>query len=527
MAHTPVFRRLQQVIAAAAPAGFDSARSSVGAVRRVETGVRQTRRRFLGTAALLAGSGLVPKLSAAPRRAGSDARIAVIGAGLAGLTCAYRLLQAGFNPTVYEASTRPGGRCWTLRGAYAAGQYGEHGGELIDQGHTAIRHLAQELGLPTDNLLAAEVNGSEPLYWFNGESYSYEQATRDIKAIWQNIHRDVSEAGFPTLYNSHTERGAELDRMSISDWIEETIPGGRGTQLGRLLEVAYNIEYGAEPGDQSALNLLYLLGYSGQGQLRIFGPSNEKYRVRGGNDQIAAGLAAALGSRVVPEQFLEAVRLNADASYTLTFRSGRRSIEVVADKVVFALPFSVVREAVDLRRAGFSALKLTAIREQGMGRNSKLLMQFADRPWEAVGGNGETYADTGYQCTWDVSRAQPGREGLLVNYTGGDYAGTFGNGTPAARAVEFFGQVQPLLPGLGSAWNGRATIDFWPGNPLTRGSYSYYRVGQYTRFAGIEAAQEGNAHFCGEHTSIEFQGYLNGAVETGERAAAEILDDLS
>jgi monoamine oxidase len=83
-----------------------------------------------------------------------------------------------------------------------------------------------------------------------------------------------------------------------------------------------------------------------------------------------------------------------------------------------------------------------------------------------------------------------------------------------------------VLPGITPHWNGRATVDFWTGNPWTRGSYSYWKVGQYTDFAGIEAAQDGNCHFAGEHTSIDFQGYLNGAVESGERAAGEILAGL-
>ena len=90
----------------------------------------------------------------------TSARVVVVGAGLAGLTCAYRLKRSGIIATVYEANTRLGGRCWTRRGDFAQGQIAEHGGELIDQGHTTIRHLAQELGLPLDNLLAAEPNGS-------------------------------------------------------------------------------------------------------------------------------------------------------------------------------------------------------------------------------------------------------------------------------------------------------------------------------------------------------------------------------
>jgi monoamine oxidase len=125
-----------------------------------------------------------------------------------------------------------------------------------------------------------------------------------------------------------------------------------------------------------------------------------------------------------------------------------------------------------------------------------------------------------------VTRAQPGTRGILVDYTGGNTGASFGSGTPSSRAQQFLAQIEPVLPGITSQWNGRSTVDFWLGNPFTHGSYSYWKVGQYTRFAGIEGRREGNCHFAGEHTSIDFQGYLNGAVETGERAASEVIADL-
>ena len=82
------------------------------------------------------------------------------------------------------------------------------------------------------------------------------------------------------------------------------------------------------------------------------------------------------------------------------------------------------------------------------------------------------------------------------------------------------------FPNAASHWNGVATIDYWTGYEWTKGSYSYWKVGQYTAFSGMEKMRQGNCHFAGEHTSQDFQGYLNGAVETGERAANEILGDL-
>ena len=487
---------------------------------------RTTRRTLLRrTGAATLGLGALGRLAPAARAAGSP-RIVIVGAGLAGLTCAYRLARAGYVAHVYEASDRIGGRCWTIRDAFADGQIAEHGGELIDQGHNAIRNLAQELGLRLDNLLRAEANGTELLGYFDGAPYTFPELTDDIKQVWQKIHSDVSAASFPTTFDSFTERGFELDQLSIVDWIEESVPGGMHSRLGQLLDVAYNIEYGAESAEQSSLNLLYLLGYTGQGQFRVFGKSNEKYHVQGGNDQIPARMASTLAGQITTEAELVSIRRTSSGAYTLTFKRGSGTTTVAADKLVLALPFSILRLSVDLSRAGFSSLKLRAIREQGMGTNSKLHVQFTNRHWNSLGSNGETFADTGYQNTWDVTRAQPGVSGILVDYTGGNVGASFDSGTPQQRAAQFLAQLEPVLPGITSRWNGRATVDFWPGDHWTRGSYSFYKVGQYTSFAGIEERQEGNAHFCGEHTSIDFQGYLNGAVETGERVAAEILSDL-
>jgi monoamine oxidase len=485
-----------------------------------------SRRDFLRDAAAAgAAASAFGVLAPRARAATPPGRVVVVGAGLAGLTAAYRLKQAGVIAEVHEASDRLGGRCWTLRGFFADGQIAEHGGELIDQGHTAIRKLASELGLKLDNLLKAE-DGNEQTNWFDDARYSYEQATADLKTGWQKLHKDVSAASYPTLFDLSTERGRELDRMSIVDWINETFPGGVKSRIGQLLDVAYNIEYGAESSEQSALNLVYLLGYSGQGQLRIFGPSNEKYHVVGGNDQVPARLVDRLAGQITTGSELVAIRVTAAGRWELTFRQGSGAQTITADRVVLALPFSIMRLSVNFSKAGWEPLKETAIREQGMGTNSKLHLQFSSRVWRPQGFNGETFSDRGYQNTWEVTRAQPGASGILVNYTGGKVGASFGSGTLQSRAQQFLSQVEPVLPGVTGAYNGRAFLDYWTAYPWTKGSYSYWKVGQYTKFAGMEGRRQGTCHFAGEHTSIDFQGYLNGAVETGERAVAEILGDL-
>src|SRR5215207_11399056 len=256
MARTPLLETVQQ--AAAEAAGEDRSTTRKGYLRDAAVAGPAT-----------TAFGVFTKRARAAAPAG---RVVVVGAGLAGLSAAYRLKQAGINAEVHEASDRLGGRCWTQRGFFADGQIVERGGELIDQGHFAMRNLANQLGFKLDNLLAAEANGTEQTSWFDRARYSYEEATADLKAAWQKIHKDVSAASYPTTFDLSTQRGRELDAMSIVDWINETFEGG------------------AECSEQSSLNLLYLLGYSGQGNLRIFGPSNEKYHVVGGNDQVTAQL---------------------------------------------------------------------------------------------------------------------------------------------------------------------------------------------------------------------------------------------
>ena len=487
---------------------------------------RTSRRTFLkGAGATLVGASLLGRLAAPSTAKGAippGTRVVVVGGGLAGLVCAYRLQQAGCAAQVFEASGRIGGRCYTGRGDFAEGQFYEHGGELIDSGHLDMKQLTNELGFTLDNLLRAETNGTEQLGYFFGKPYTVAQMSSDLKVIWQQLHSDVSAAGYPTLYNSFTPHGQQLDQMSLYQWIENYVPGGHSSPLGALLDVAYNIEYGAESTVQSSLNMLYLLGYAGPGQFRTFGKSNEKYRVIGGNDQVPTALAARLGSQITTNTPLTAVKKNSDGTYTLTFANGSGSITRIADHVVLALPFSTLR-LVDLKNAGFNQVKTWAINELGMGTNTKLHLQFDSRFWRSQGSNGETYSDRGYQNTWEVSRGQAGAGGLLVNYTGGTPGLNAGKGTPAQAAAAFLRQVEPVLPGATAQWNGKVTRDYWSGYQWTKGSYSYWKAGQYTRFSGAEKERSGNCHFAGEHTSQDFQGYLQGAVETGQRAASEIL----
>jgi len=135
-----------------------------------------------------------------------------------------------------------------------------------------------------------------------------------------------------------------------------------------------------------------------------------------------------------------------------------------------------------------------------------------------------------------VTRAQAGGTGILVDYTGGGVPLASFGGDPtdpkvvARFARTFLSQLEPVFPGITQQWNGRATLDVPLSDPLLLGSYSYWKVGQYTQFSGYEKARQpdpttGKCHFAGEHCSQDFQGYMEGGASEGARAAGEILDD--
>jgi monoamine oxidase len=516
---TPLFlalRRLVRDISTDAPAPA----SGETAHRR---GV--SRRTFVG-GSLAAGAGVALAGVAPPAAAGANPpRIVIIGAGLAGLTAAYRLRQAGYGATVYEASGRLGGRCFSNRN-WAAGQVSEHGGELIDTGHVEIRELATELGLTLENRVDATPPGTDTFFWFNGHRYPAEVVRNDLRAILPQAQSDAEAAGFPILYNDFTPRARELDLMSIRDWIQRYVPGGMTSRVGELLDVAYTIEYGAETSRQSSLNLINLFGYSTSEDPELFGESDEVYHVAGGNDQIVSRLAARLPGQIVTNTVLTALSRGGDGRFTVRLSSGSAQTSVVADRLLLALPFTRLRR-VDLSQAGFPARKRRAIEQLPMGQNTKLVLQFNRRRWYDIGCDGSSFSDTGYQDTWETTLGQSGTPGILTNFTGGAVALDFASQTPDFYARRFLRQVEPVLPPVPPTWNGRVSLEYWPGYVWTLGSYAYYGVGDYTTIAGVEREAVGTCHFAGEHTSIESQGFLNGAVESGERAAGEIVDALS
>ena len=503
---------------------------------RLGDGPDRNRRGFLGSAAAAAGAFTVPRWAAAQTQ--TQPRIAIVGAGIAGLSAALRLADNGIASTVYEANDRVGGRMYSNADYFEQGQVFEWCGELIDTGHATIRRLASRFGLALDDLLAAEPAKSEETYYFFGQYYPKAQADIDFKRIVPLLREDLRLAGPQTTVFTSTPEGRMLNRMSLYDWIELRVPGGHASPLGALLDTAYFIELNSDTREQSALNLIYLLGYQPSwNELHMFGISDEKYRVRGGNQQIPQAIASHLGPAALQTGMrMEAISQGANGLCELVFRRAGTTRVVHADLVLLTTPFAVLR-GLDYSRAAFDPVKHNAIQQLGAGRQSKQHLQFTRRIWNDKGakparGNGSSYADTGYQATWEASRAQAGTAGIFVGYAGGGFADAMSSNVGFATASSarvrqdaqrFLGQAEPVFPGIGAVWNGLAAHGLPHLDPNMKCSYSYFKTGQYETIAGYERVRQGNVFFAGEHCSFDFQGFMEGGASEGERAAADML----
>lgn len=532
MARTPLFAAVDRALRLARTAErtgmpVDEAVDRDCEARRSQPEI--SRRRFLATGATVAAGLALPGCLGPALRTGTGAialggdPVIVVGAGIAGLTAAWRLAQAGVAVRVIEAQDRVGGRMWSLRDRFADGQVVELGGELIDTGHTAIRQLAGELGIRLDDLSQEDPELSTDLWFFGGRRRSDAEVVEAFRFLVPKIEAALATIEGDGSVTWDAPAGAEaLDRTSIAEWLDGA---GVSGWFRDLLDVAYTTEYGLETGDQSALNFLLMIDPEPE-PFRIFGESDERFHAHEGNDAIPRALAARLGDRVRTGTLLEAVRRDPDGRLRCSFRSGGSSREVAAGHVVLAIPFTLLRDVrLDLE---LPPVKRRAIRELGYGTNAKLMAGFSDRVWRTRhGSNGSVVTDLPFQLVWETSRGQDGRAGVLTNFTGGRHGVEIGSGTAAEQAARLVADLDRVFPGAAAAHAGMESVRFhWPSFRWSRGSYASYRVGQWTTIAGAEGQRAGNLLFAGEHCSLAAQGFMEGGCETGERAADDILADL-
>jgi monoamine oxidase len=497
-----------------------------------------TRRRFLresavatvglsfGALACRSEPGPSPAQAPPPSSSATSAgpRIAVVGAGVAGLNAAYKLQQVGLRARIFEGSDRIGGRMFTATDLLGDGLTTELGGEFIDSTHEEMLALMMEFGLERLDTQAPEATSlKSETYFINGRHYTQAQAARAFVPLARRILEDYDSLGDVVDYRTEGG-GSAFDRQSIAQYLDGL---GATGWMRELLDAAYVTEYGLDTGEQSALNFIFLIGtgdLKDRDAFALLGESDERYKVRGGNQKIVDELAKRVAPQIQRRHRLEAVRSKGEG-FTLTFQRDGGVVDEDADVVILAIPFTLLREV--KMQVELPAVKKKAIQELGYGANAKVLVGFRNRPWQVQGYSGDTYTDEAFQLAWDNSFLQKAPSGGLTLYSGGKAALAVGEGTAEAVAERLMTGVERAYPGAMKARNGKVARFHWPTFPWTKGSYSCYKPGQWTTIAGAEGEAVGNLFFAGEHCSYDFQGYMNGGAQSGADAAKAVMAKLS
>lgn len=449
--------------------------------------------------------------------------VAILGGGIAGLHAAHIFTRRGFtNFTIYEASNRTGGRMYTAKNIMANGLTTELGGEFIDSGHKDMLNLAAEFGLTLiDTQAPSETALIKDAYYFNGQLIALQEVIDNFRTISADLRRDINSLSGVISYSSFSADDERLDNMSITAYLNSINCTG---WLKELLEIAYETEYGLAPQIQSCINMLYLISPNTKGgtTFEIFGISDERYKIAGGNQQITDRLTDLYENQI--EKNMELTKISKDdGKYVLKFKGVAQTIK--ADYVLMTIPFTKLRQVdIDLN---LPAVKRKSINQLGYGTNAKLMLGFTERKWRSLGYSGYVFGDNGVQSGWDNSQLQAGTAGGYTFYFGGSAGVNVGNGSAQSQATAYLPKLNQIFPGSAAKYNGNAVRFHWPTHPFTLGSYAAYKVGQWTTIGGAEIEPVGNLYFAGEHCSFDFQGYMNGGANTGKTAARQILKDMN
>jgi monoamine oxidase len=486
-----------------------------------------TRRRLIKSVTLAAGGAIASSGLSYLEKAWGEGqpRIAIVGAGIAGLNAAYQLQKAGLRATVYEAKDQVGGRIQSVTGVVGPGLVSDLGGSLIDTDHSDILALVKEFQLPLFNRVKEAQRAGLPgvAYFFEGRLHPESEVADKLRAIAGQISRDAA------LLDRNFDRFApSLDQMSVTDYLNKYADQIPDPFIRTLLEATIRSEYGVEPEASSALQLITNLPtVKGQKVEILF--SNEEFVVRGGSGRIISRLANALSGQIQTRR--ELIRLQARSQdFRLTFRNGQT---VDADFVILAIPFPVLR-TINLQVTLPRRLR-RFIDEGDLGLNEKLTAGFTSKLWRQPNGFGEDiWTDLGFNEAWDDSQRQLDRpDGALTFFMGGREVQAIQGQTAPMVGNQFIDRFDAAIPGAKAAANSRFLLTQWNSDRFVRGAYSSFRPGQLTAFSNyfyIESdnpnerqdVNVGNLIFAGEQLSDEFYGYMNGGAQTG-RLAAEII----
>jgi monoamine oxidase len=431
--------------------------------------------------------------------------VIVAGAGLAGLSAAHDLHARGAAVTVLEARDRIGGRVWTLRAGLAAGQHGEAGADMIDAGQTEIRALARSLGLRLVPILRGGWGQAG-----RGRDGRVRRRAGGWRG-WAELAQALAPLSRPyELAERRWESGAvaAIATQSVAGWLDAT----RATD--RVREMAWGLRgfFLADPPDLSVLAFVDQFSSAGdEGPGRLF-------RIAGGNDRLAEALAAPFRQRIrLRQEIVRVARTRTGVTVTVRDAAGVRAT-MRGDWLVMALPAPLVA-ALQFAPA-LPEGQQTALRALKYGRATKTLLQF-DRPfWRRANQPAAWGTSLPIGAAWDASEDQHGPHAVLTLLAGG-------SASTATRTLLREGGPAALVAQLRWLGAGRARLTgarsvSWERDRWARGGYAYVDPDYPVLLRHWLARPAGRIVFAGEHTSWRWQGYMNGAVESGRRAAAEV-----
>jgi monoamine oxidase len=446
----------------------------------------------------------------------STSDVIVIGAGLAGLSCALNLERAGLQVTVLEARDRVGGRVWTFRDI-AQGQVVEAGGEFIETQHVRMRALAEQYGLALDQARFerpglrrwARLNGR------HGPAHKTALWGTDLDAGLERIGYDLARLAplVPDPAHPHlAPEAAALDRQSAADWFASlSLPAATRLTYDNRIRGEYTVE----------ADRFSLLDLARNASLLYADPEDESatYRIVGGNDQLPRRMAAdlsdlRLGSPVTGLTWLADRVIVATPELTLE-----------AATAVLAVPLPVVRTLAITPELPEAHQR--AISQVQYGVINKVCLAYQRRWWHELGWSGLLVNDEPLGYLWEATDAayyQSHSGGILTAYIGGRLGQAAAALDDASRIALVLDVLDTIDPAHRREFLGARTVA-WSTESYTRGSYLAYAPGQVCDFWPTLFAPVGPLWFAGEHAAVN-QGYMEGAVESGQRVAREVLDAL-
>lgn len=461
------------------------------------------RRQFVG---FLAAAGLAARAS---RGRAATKKVLVLGAGLAGLSAAYELLEAGHDVTVLEARTRPGGRVRTLREPFASGLHAEAGALFVPQSHRLTLAYARSFGLalePAFPLFDAR------LYYVRGRrvvespaadwpyALSAEERALGRRGLWQRYVEQALPPGGP-------EASAAIDRMSAAQFLRSR---GASPEAIALLRTGYLDLFGDGIESYSALQMLERVAQSAEARGRYL-------RIAAGSDTLVQGFAQCLAGRI--RYGTAVVRLEpGERAAAVVIQAGERRERLRADAVVCTLPFSVLRHLAVA--PAFSAAKRRAIETLAYTAVTRVFLQFAEKVWTHDNPYVLTATDLGFRQLFEHTAGRPGRRGILEAQAVGAEAERLSRLSEDERIGAALACVEQVFPGAVRHYE-LGTSKCWSADPWARGAFAYFRPGEALALRPHLASAEGCVHFAGDHTSAS-SGWMQGAIESGLRAAAQV-----